>query len=347
MGQDDTGGQHRGTMQALELHSYDGRPESLSLVEKPIPRPGKGQVLVRMHAAPVNPSDLAFLRGLYGRELKKLPVVAGFEGSGTVVGAGSGFLPRFMLGRRVACVANGGGDGTWAEYMTTSASFCLPLQKSTTLEQGATMLVNPLAAWALMDIAKHGHRAIVQTAAAGALGNMIRKLGRRSGITIVDVVRRPEQAELLRSQGARHVLDAGDQAFDERLGELCRKLKITLALDAVGGEMTGQLLRALHKGGRVIVYGGLSWQECRIDPSMFIFWGKRVEGFWLPTWIEDRSPLSLLRISPKIQKLLGDDLKTIVSERLPLEEAIAGIAGYERQMTQGKILLQPKRRLDG
>src|SRR5438105_7867402 len=102
----------RTMMRALELTAYDGSGENLRLVEKPIPRPGKGEVLVRMHAAAVNPSDLAFLSGLYGGAPRKLPVVPGFEGSGTVVAVGGGLLPRFLRGQRVACTPPEDGDGT-------------------------------------------------------------------------------------------------------------------------------------------------------------------------------------------------------------------------------------------
>ena len=168
------------TMRAIELRSFERTPESLVVVEKPVPRAGKGQVLVKMAAAPINPSDLAFLRGLYGLK-KSLPVVPGLEGSGVVVAAGGGLRARVLMGRRVACSAPPGGDGTWAEYMVTSAAVCFPLGKKVSLEQGAMSLVNPLTAWALMDLARRGgHRAVVQTAAASALGRMILRLAQRS-----------------------------------------------------------------------------------------------------------------------------------------------------------------------
>src|SRR5262245_46472731 len=142
------------TMRAIELRSYDGRPESLVLVEKLVPAPGPGQVLVRMAASPINPSDLMFLRGQYGFK-KGLPVVPGFEGSGTVVAGGGGFIASMLQGRRVACAAASPDlqDGTWAEYTVTSARLCIPLLRDVDLEQAAMMLVNPLTAWALVDIA--------------------------------------------------------------------------------------------------------------------------------------------------------------------------------------------------
>src|SRR5512146_1087512 len=110
------------SMLAVQLSAYDGRTESIHVVEMPVPRPGPGQVLVRVYASPINPSVLRFVQGLYGFK-KPLPAVPGFEGSGTVVAAGPGFMPRMMMGRRVACAAADPkiAGGMWAEYLVTGA----------------------------------------------------------------------------------------------------------------------------------------------------------------------------------------------------------------------------------
>src|SRR5664279_5783873 len=135
-------------------------PKVLNWSKNPCRLPGPGEVLIKVAAAAVNPSDLAFLKGIYGTR-KKLPVVPGFEGSGTVVAAGSGMMSRFYLGRRVA-FASGEGDGTWAEYAVTPATQCVPLPKNVTLEQGSMMMVNPLTALAFMEIIRQGrHKAII------------------------------------------------------------------------------------------------------------------------------------------------------------------------------------------
>ena len=193
------------TMRAVQLRAYDGNPESIAVAELPVPRPGPGQVLIRVAASPINPSDLMFIRGLYGFK-KPLPATPGFEGSGTVVEAGSGTMPRFLKGRRVACAAadpNIAG-GMWAEYLVTSAQLCVPLSKQVDMEQGATMLVNPLTAWALMEEARLGrHRAVVQTAAASALGRMVVRLGQRFSVPTINVVRRAEQVGTPTQDGCR------------------------------------------------------------------------------------------------------------------------------------------------
>src|ERR1039458_7676674 len=279
------------TMRAVQLRAYDGNPESVAVVELPVPRPGPGQVLIRVAASPINPSDLMFIRGLYGFK-KPLPAIPGFEGSGTVVEAGSGMMPRFLKKRRVACAAadpNIAG-GMWAEYIVTSAQLCVPLSQQVDMEQGATMLVNPLTAWALMEEARLGrHRAVVQTAAASALGRMVVRLGQKFTIPTINVVRRAEQVELLRTMGAEHVLNASDPGFDAALGDLCRKLEASIGFDAVAGDMSARVPRAQPRGSRLLVYGALSLESNQIDPTSLIFEGKRVEGFWLTTWLCQRS----------------------------------------------------------
>jgi NADPH2:quinone reductase len=334
-------------MRALELRSYDAGPDSLVVVERPVPRPQQNQVLIRIAASPVNPSDLMFLRGLYGVK-KELPVVPGFEGSGRVVEAGGGLFARYLKGKRVACAASPEGDGTWAEYMVTEASHCIPLRRATSLEQAAMMIVNPLTAYALMDKAVAGHHlAVVQTAAASALGQMIQSLGRRFQIPVINIVRRQEQVELLEQAGSQYTLNSSTTDFDERLRELCRKLKATLAFDAVAGEMTGRVMQAMSKGATAIVYGALSEGACMIDPRSLIFEGKALEGFWLSSWLRAQSAVSMLRVSGRVQKLLDNDLKTEVRARLPLEEATRGLQEYSHHMTGGKILFVPGLRKEG
>jgi NADPH:quinone reductase-like Zn-dependent oxidoreductase len=330
-------------MQAVELRAYDGRPESLVLVEKPVPIPGPGQVLVRMAASPINPSDLLFIRGHYGFK-KQLPVVPGFEGSGWVVAGGGGFLGRLLQGRRVACAAGSPElrDGTWAEYVVTSSRLVIPLRRGVDMERAAMMLVNPLSAWALMEIGRRGgHRALVQTAAASALGQMIIRLGLRFGLTIINVVRREEQREKLKSLGAvpEHILVSTSPDFDKQLKETCRSAGATLGFDAVAGDMTARLVRAMPSGSRVLVYGSLSLEPCQIDPGSFIFERKQVAGFWLPDWLRKRSLLGQLRLTSQVQDLLSSELASEVQARFPIAKYSEALARYGANMSAGKVLL--------
>lgn len=328
-------------MRAVALHAYD-QLDSLVVESRAVPQPRAGQVLIRMHAAPINPSDLAALRGLY-RVKKTLPAIPGFEGSGTVVAAGSGALARLMLGRRVACAAPEGGDGTWADYMVTSAMTCIPLRRELSLEQGAMFIVNPLTAWSLMDIAtREGHRALIQTAAASALGKMIVRLGRQRGVTTINLVRREEQAVTLRALGAEHILNTTESDFDARLLETSRRENARLAFDAVGGELSGKVLNAMPEGGRLIIYGALSQGPCILDPRAFINEGKKMEGFYLGRAMRSLSLMQRLNVTLRAQKILRQELQSEIQARLPLEEVVPALRQYTQNMSAGKILLTMK-----
>lgn len=324
-------------MKALELRGDVGSPR-LELVEKELPVPTRGEVLVRVAASPVNPNDLLFLRGRY--EVKKaLPVVPGFEASGTIVGAGAGFIPRAMLGRRVACAA-GDGDGLWAEYACVPAMKCAPLRAHTDLEAGATMLTNPMTAWVLVSRARaEGHAAVVLSAAAGALGQMLNRLFRRQGVTVINLVRSAASAELLRRDGAEHVIDTTGADFEAELQALAQERKATLALDAVGGALTGQLLTALPRGSVVRVYGMLSDEPARFDPSELVFGGKRLEGFTMYEWLGTTSLLKQLWTLNKVQGLVQGELKTKVRAQFGLE-AFADALRAGGASGDGKVLFK-------
>ena len=175
-------------------------------------------------------------------------------------------MPRMLNGRRVACSGPTGGNGTWAEYMVAPAQLCVPLNGNVSFEQGTMLLVNPLTALAMIEIAKRGkHRAIVNTAAASALGGMLLRLGKRNNIPIIHVVRRQAQVDHVRSLGGEYVLNSSDADFMEQLKTLVHKLQATLLLDAVSGSMTQQLAEAAPYGSRILLYSRMSDEACIID----------------------------------------------------------------------------------
>jgi NADPH2:quinone reductase len=328
-------------MLAILLKDYDGAPSSLSLNEIPTPTLKHGQVLVKMAATPINPSDLIFLKGQYGIT-KPVPVVPGFEGSGTVVDTGGGWLARRLLGKRVACRAPEDGHGTWAEYMVVSAEGCLPLFSDISSEQGACLIVNPMTAVALFDkVRLGGHQAFVQTAAASALGLMMVRLAQRHQVIGIHVVRRPEQVKTLKELGCEYVFDVNDALFNERLGEACYKFQATIAFDAVGGDGTAQLANAMPQGSRIIVYGALSGQDCRLGPHNLIFHGERLEGFWLSDWIKTKNLWQKMRFANNVQRLLRTDLNTHIQARFPLSRYAEAIELYKKQRSSGKVLFTP------
>lgn len=326
-------------MRALELSAYNGLG-ALRLVEKPVPQVEQGRVLIKVEVAAVNPSDLMFIRGRYGFT-RALPTVPGFEASGRVVD-GNGAYARWLVGKRVACGVQEGGDGTWAEYVLADATSCLPLLPRVSFEQGAMLLVNPFTAWALLEQAKRGrYRAVVQTAAASALGRMVLRLAQRADLPMIHVVRRAEQVEALQALGAVVVLDSSTPDFDEALAHHCNDLQATLAFDAVAGGTPGRLLRAMPRGGKVVVYGALSERSVEVSPGQLIFNDQRVEGFWLSSYLGSLSLPGLLYRALQVQRALTTDLQTKVRARLRLEDAVEGIRSYQERMTDGKVLLTP------
>jgi NADPH2:quinone reductase len=324
-------------MQAVQIEDIGG---PLTVGQRPVPRPGRGEVLIRMAAAPINPSDLGFMKGTYGVQMP-FPVVPGFEGSGTVVAAGPGLLPRLWLGKRVACTASRTSNGTWAEYMVTPATLCVPLRKTLTLEQGAMMLVNPMTVLAFFDIAKREkHAAIVSTAAASALGRMILRLGQRNEVPVISIVRKQAQVELLHSLGGKYVLNSNNSDFSNQLRTLTHQLNATLVLDAVGGELTQRLLDAAPSGTTVLVYGRLSGERGVIEVAdTLVFGNKRLAGFYLPNWLARRSFLQRLRDIQKIQHLLESALQTTLQGRFPLSSVQDALDIYQNNMSAGKVLL--------
>lgn len=325
------------TMHAVQLDEPNGR---LTLREIPLPRPQAGQVLIRMAAAPINPSDLGSLSGASYSGQRQFPFTPGLEGSGTVIEAGEGTMPRLLNGRRVACSALLTGNGTWAEYMATSAQLCIPLNKNVSLEQGTMLLVNPLSALAMFEIATRGkHRAIVSTAAASALGGMILRLGKRRHIPVIHVVRRQAQVDWIRGQGGEHILNSSDTDFIEQLRTMAHKLHATLLLDAISGSMTQQLAEAAPFGSTILLYSRLSDQECIIDSRTALIKNLHFDGWFLANWLRGKNLLQVLQLSQQAQALVATDLQSPIHKRFPLAAAQKGLETYVNHMSAGKILL--------
>ena len=326
-------------MQVAVLNSYSGL-DALSIEQRPVPVPGRNQVLVKVAFAPINPSDLATLIGYYGLK-SQTPFIPGGEGSGEVVAAGQGALARYFLGKNVSCSGWGTGGGVWSEYVVKSVKGgVLPLNKALSLEQGAMALINPLTASAFIAIAKKGkHKAIVLTAASSSLGRMVNRLGQCEGIKIVNVVRRQAQVDALRAEGAEIVLNSNAPGFDQQLQEICRGAKAHLAFDAVAGSLTNQLLKAMPQNSRVIVFSALSKQAVKASPDLLIFENKRVDNFWLGPWISEQNIVQLMLMWRRAQKQIPSYLRSEVRKIYPLREVQAAIRDYSGEMTGGKILL--------
>ncbi len=325
------------TMRALVVPEPGAAPR---VEERPVPRPGQGEVLVRVAASPINPSDLSTVSGDYGIGWD-FPLVPGLEGSGRVVAHGGGVLARALEGRPVACIADR--QGLWAEYAVTQAARCIALPRDMPLGSAAMSFVNPVTAIALVRIARQGgHWSAISTAAGGALGRMIRARARQAGVKIVNVVRRSEQAEELRGEGARYVLSTDHPDFDEALAETCRRLRCRMAFDAVGGGLTFRLGEALRPGGEILVYGGLGREAVSLHTGTMIFRGLAVRGFWLSRWMTGRSlPEQLWITRAAVRALRGGFAESRVAGVHGLDHGVQALSAYAANMSEGKILFAP------
>ena len=324
-------------MRAVRLQRPGGE---LRIESLPLPGPGPGQVLVKIGAAPINPSDLAILRG--NTPALRTPWTPGLEGSGTVVKAGKGLIPALRKGKRVACTPDPGGDGTWAEYMVTSAMRCSPLPSEVTLEQGSMMLINPMTALAFIDIArKEQHRALVNNAAASALGKMLLGLSKKYRLPLICIVRKQEHADELVQLGAEYVLNSSSEHFREELHRLAIELDATLFLDAVTGEQTSLLLETAPKGSRLIAYARLSGENMSVDPALLIREDKQLSGFYLANWLRTKNLLSKIRFLSRVGSMLNGTLASKIRLTMPLEQAEEAVSLYTGNMSAGKIILMP------
>jgi NADPH2:quinone reductase len=322
-------------MAAVFVNPVDGK---LFTKMVDVPAPGKGEVLVRMHAAPINPSDLAKIRELTPAEAEAF--IPGIEGCGTVVAAGKGILPRIMLGKRVACSSKHSSSGTWAEYMVTSAGSCFPVSKKIPDEQAAMMLVNPMTALAFLGISRKGrHTSVVFTAATSALGKMTIPLLLQQNIKVLSIVRNEAGVEELEKINPGNVLNSSDQDFQLKFKEWCTRMDTRLMFDAIGGEMINPLLGLIPARSIILLYGNLSKTKVEFMPPKLVRDNKKIIGFFLAHHIHGQGLIKTILNLRQINKLLKQGMETKVHARFSLNDIQQAVELYEGNMGKGKVLL--------
>lgn len=361
------------------------RPDStleITLVDVATPEPGSHEVVLRVEAAPINPSDLGLL--FAGADVSKAsastagsaPVVTlplgpgamqamamrlgqslpvGNEGAGVVVAAGASPEAQALLGRTVA--ANGG--AMYSQYRTVPLAACLPLPVGVSPEQGASCFVNPLTALGMTEtMRREGHTAIVHTAAASNLGQMLVKLCKADGIPLVNVVRRPEQVTLLRGLGAEHVCEMSSPTFIADLTQAIDATGATIAFDAIGGgRQGGQILTAMEAAAirksagysrygsnvfkQLYIYGGLDTNPTEFVRSFGLAWS--VGGWLLTPFLEKAGPEVAQRLLTRVASEITTTFASSYSKVVSLAEALdlANIAAYGARSTGGKYLINP------
>ena len=367
----------------LQLRSTvtsDGRLE-LTLVDEPVVEPGEHDVLVRVEATPINPSDLGLL--LAGADLSSAvradvdahpsvtatidaavlatlagrldtPMRVGNEGAGTVVATGPG--ARELLGRTVAVA----GGSMYAQYRTVDASLCLVLPEGTPARVGASAFVNPMTALGMLETMRlEGHGAIVHTAAASNLGQMLVRLCQAERVPLVNVVRRPEQAALLASIGAQYVCDSSAPTFEVDLAAAVAATSATIAFDATGGgTLASQILTAMEAAAvagapysrygssvhkQVYVYGGLDRGPTVLTRTFGFAWG--VGGWLLTPFLGRIGPEAVARLRQRVADDLTTTFASSYSHAISLSDALdlVVLRAYARQATGEKYLIEPHR----
>lgn len=305
----------------------------------PAPQPKWGEVMVRMLASPINPSDVMFVAGKYGLK-PSFPATPGFEGVGVVEATGGGVLGWLRKGKRVAVINDR--VGNWAEYTVTSARQVVPVPDGMSDEQAASFFVNPATALAMtQDVLKVTKGAwLLQSAAGGELGKMVIRLGYKFAFRTINVVRRREQVEELKKLGADHVIVESDGPIPEQVRKLVPD-GVRYAIDPVGGETGSQVVASLAHGGRCLVYGSLSDQPVSVHPRHFIGNGIRVEGFWLGAWAKQQRVLTLLKLFRRVRALMAEGvLQTQFAATYPLEDVNKAVEHAAQPGKGGKVLLR-------
>jgi NADPH:quinone reductase-like Zn-dependent oxidoreductase len=369
---------------ALELRSLvtsHGTLE-LSLHDVPVPTPAANEVLVRVEASPINPSDLGLLipgadmaaatvagtperpvvtaplgAGALGALSARLgqPLPVGNEGAGTVVAAGSSPAAQALLGKAVGIA----GGGMYAQYRAIDASACLVLPEGATARDGASSFVNPLTALGMVEtMRREGHSGLVHTAAASNLGQMLVKLCIKDAVPLVNIVRKPDQEELLRSLGAVHILNSASPSFKTDLVEALKATSATLAFDATGGgTLASQILRGMEEAAsstaaeysrygstvhkQVYIYGGLDTSPTTLTRNFGMAWGL---GGWLLTQFLQSSDTETLG---RLRARVAAELTTTFASAYTREVSLAGMLrpdafnSYVKRATGEKFLVTP------
>ena len=370
----------------LELRSLikkNGELE-ISLARVPIPEPAVDEILVRVEASPINPSDLGLLvgaadmttakasgtadapvitakvpdaamRAMAGRLDESMPV--GNEGAGVVIKAGSSEAAQALKDKTVAMI----GGAMYAQYRCLKAKDVLPLPEGITPAEGASCFVNPLTALGMVEtMRREGHKALVHTAAASNLGQMLNKICLKDGIDLVNIVRNAEQEDILRKLGAKHVVDSSKPTFMDDLTRALVETGATLAFDAIGGgRLAGQILTGMEAAAnktakvysrygssvykQVYIYGGLDMRPTELVRNFGMTWG--IGGWLLFSFLQKIGPVDGARLRQRVVDELKTTFASHYTKVVSLQEALQmdNIAAYGRRATGEKYLINPNK----
>jgi NADPH:quinone reductase-like Zn-dependent oxidoreductase len=305
----------------------------LYLKESEMPQAKPHEVLIRVTARNINPSDIMFVRGMYGIT-PKLPSSAGFEACGVVEKSDeSGKVP---VGTRVMFTA----IGTWKEYVCIPAALVIPVPAQMPDSVACQAFVNPMTAYGMIeDAGLEAGQWLLLTAGASAFGKFAIQMAKAKGIRVAATVRHESQKELLLDLGAELVINTTTEKLAKVIFEKT-EVGVDVVFDAVGGELGVKALSCLKQKGRMMVFGALALENLSINSGLLIFKNLRIDGFWLSTWIEELPTEQRMKAFQRVFGfLMQDDSKADVAATYPLAEFKAALDAYEQAGRNGKILL--------
>lgn len=317
------------------IFNETGMPEDVLLLEETdIPEPKGHEVRIKVTARNINPSDVMFIRGMYGIT-PKLPSSAGFEAVGIIDKADEkGALAQ---GTKVIFTA----IGTWKEYVCIPAQTVIPVPQEMPDEVACQAFINPMTAFGMLEYSglKEGEWVLV-TAGASAYGKLVIQMAKSKGIKVACTVRRDEQKASLEKLGADLVINTEKEKLQKVIMEKTGE-GVSVVFDAVGGILGAKALASLKSGGKLLAFGALSLDNIPVNSGLMIFKNLKIEGFWLTTWIESLSNESRQNaFKTVLGYLMKQDVKVDVAGTYPLEEFQAALEAYQQPGRNGKIILK-------
>lgn len=303
----------------------------------PLPKPGNNQVLVKIAFAPINPSDLLAMRGLYGPKDTNL---CGLEGSGTVVALGENLKVPFTIGQKVHLL----GPGTMGQYCLANTNDVWPVQGDISLEQASSHFINPLTVVCFGKFVQQGgHKTVIHTVGSSAMGRMVIRYFKAMGIKTINILRKDEYIQELKDIGADYVLNSTAPDFEKQLKEIAEKENATIAFDAIAADFTGKVVTAQPAGSICYVYSALGGHAVNTISIMELFKGKQITGFTLSMDVDGMVESGKIKREDlnKAHTLLNSTLQSHTQKIFKLEEVAEALALYEKSSSAGKILFQP------
>jgi len=312
--------------------------EKPKLIDTPVQKPEKNQVLVKMAFTPINPADCLLIEGVYPVPSKP-PHGIGMEGSGTIAAVGKDLKVSHQIGDKVHVI----GLGTFGQYLITNSESCEKIQEGLSMEEAASHYVNPMTACFMANLTQHyGHKAAIHTAGSSTLGRQMIRYFKLKGLKLINIVRRDEVIEELKREGAEIVLNSKAEDFESKLKEVAEKEGATVCFESIVGDMTGKVLKNMPEGSTVHVYGALSDMKINnLGAAEFIFHGKTVTGFWLTPYskeVEKRGELEDVR--KEMLSLLPNVLASPILKVFDLENIDEALKFNEKNSSKGKTLLK-------